>query len=72
MLIRSQHDGRRAASWRIGVEGSEHCTVAIEQHRKWDALRLRALLAFAGDREKPRSGGTEGLLRSDEPRDRLG
>ena len=61
MLVRPQHDGRREVS-RFRVEGSENGTVAIEQHRKWDVLRLREFRSFAGDGEQASTGGNEGLI----------
>ena len=64
MLVRPQHDGRRGVLV-VSVEGSEHVTAAIEQHRKRQVLRLRDFGLFQGDSEKPCPGCNDGLLRSD-------
>jgi hypothetical protein len=71
MLIRAQHDGRGGV---LGgrIEGSEHTTVAIEQHRKGEVLRAHDIRGFAGDGEKPRAGGTERLVRFDKCGNRFG
>src|SRR5215471_21549573 len=71
MLVRPQHHSR----WNIphvSVEGSEHITVAIEQYRKGDVLRLRDFRAFEADGKKSRADGNEGLLRCDDSRHRIG
>jgi hypothetical protein len=56
----------------VSVEGPEHVTAAIEQHWKREVLRLRDFGLFQGDSEKPRPGRNEGLLCSDNRRQRFG